>query len=254
MYKRQANGCVSTCTTEVVVNDLPSVMATATCDVGDPTYTITATLDDGGDQLSSTVGTVSGTSPDFTVSNIPDGTPVTLTVTNSITGCRDTQLVSAPVCDCDATLPTMTIGDDVCGGGDVTVTAVASMVCDELRWYDAPTGGILLGTGSSLTQNITMTTNFYVACFDMDGDCESARVEVEAIVNLLPVVTLDPVNPSCIDDSSISLMGNPTGGLFSGDGVGGQMFSPVIAGEGTHTVTYNFTDDNGCMSLSLIHI
>ena len=38
----------------------------------------------------------------------------------------------------------------------------------------------------------------------------------------------------------------PTGGAFSGPGVTGTNFDATVAGEGTHTLTYTFTDDNGC--------
>lgn len=44
----------------------------------------------------------------------------------------------------------------------------------------------------------------------------------------------------------VTLVGNPAGGTFSGPGVGGNIFDPATAGVGTHTITYTFTDANGC--------
>ncbi|MFZ4707518.1 MAG: hypothetical protein ACOYMF_16080, partial [Bacteroidales bacterium] len=40
--------------------------------------------------------------------------------------------------------------------------------------------------------------------------------------------------------------GSPTGGVYSGPGVAGGTFTPATAGVGTHTITYTFTDGNGC--------
>src|SRR5690606_908922 len=37
-----------------------------------------------------------------------------------------------------------------------------------------------------------------------------------------------------------------SGGTFSGAGVTGNSFDPTVAGAGTHTITYNYTDANGC--------
>ena len=40
--------------------------------------------------------------------------------------------------------------------------------------------------------------------------------------------------------------GSPAGGVYSGTGVAGGEFDPGVAGIGTHTITYTFTDANGC--------
>ncbi|MFT6500759.1 MAG: hypothetical protein ACJASQ_000869, partial [Crocinitomicaceae bacterium] len=36
------------------------------------------------------------------------------------------------------------------------------------------------------------------------------------------------------------------GGSYSGTGVTGGSFDPSVAGVGTHTITYDYTDSNGC--------
>ncbi|HLG02851.1 MAG TPA: T9SS type A sorting domain-containing protein, partial [Bacteroidia bacterium] len=43
-----------------------------------------------------------------------------------------------------------------------------------------------------------------------------------------------------------TLSGNPANGIFTGGGISGNMFDPAVAGLGTHTVNYNYTDPNGC--------
>ena len=48
---------------------------------------------------------------------------------------------------------------------------------------------------------------------------------------------LDPTY--CESDDHVTLIGDPTGGVFSGPGmVGGETFDPSVAGPGVHTITY----------------
>jgi len=54
----------------------------------------------------------------------------------------------------------------------------------------------------------------------------------------LPVVTSS--------SSPITLTGSPSGGTYSGTGVIFSAFNPSIAGPGTHSITYTYTDQNNC--------
>ncbi|MEJ5266599.1 MAG: PKD domain-containing protein [Bacteroidales bacterium] len=81
---------------------------------------------------------------------------VSLTVTNAngsdtktITDYIIVDLVESPV----------TQGAESCGAATLTLTASGG---DILQWYDAPTGGNLLYTGTTLTQNFTQPTTYYV--------------------------------------------------------------------------------------------
>ncbi len=76
------------------------------------------------------------------------------------------------------------------------------------------------------------------------------------VVNGLPEVTLAlSDNNACILDTGVVLSGqSPTGGFFSGTAVSGSTFDPSIAGLGTHTVTYTYTDDNGCTGTAIAEI
>jgi len=70
----------------------------------------------------------------------------------------------------------------------------------------------------------------------------------------LPVVTFTALADLCIDAGVQAGLGGgtSTGGTYSGTGVtddGNGMtysFDPATAGVGTHTITYNYTDGNGC--------
>ncbi|MBK9048575.1 MAG: hypothetical protein IPL74_18440 [Bacteroidetes bacterium] len=61
-------------------------------------------------------------------------------------------------------LAPVTTGDTRCGYGTVTLSANSSV-----KWYDAPTGGNLLGSGTTFTTNVGATTTFYAAATTNGG-------------------------------------------------------------------------------------
>lgn len=96
------------------------------------------------------------------------------------------------------------IDDSSCGGGVMTLQASAT---DSLYWYDAGTGGNLIGSGSSyITPFLTSTTVYYVETGSL---CRSLRTPVNAIVNPVsadPVVTgASNCGPGSVELSATSL-------------------------------------------------
>jgi hypothetical protein len=86
---------------------------------------------------------------------------------------------------------------------------------------------------------------------DGNGCTNSADAMFE--VYPIPVVTFTAPDDLCIDAGLQAGLsgGTPTGGLYSGGGVtdngdGTYDFDPATAGVGTHTITYDYTDPNGC--------
>lgn len=69
-----------------------------------------------------------------------------------------------------------------CGEGSVTLTAPMNF---DYRWYDAPTGGTLVGsTNTFVTPSLTATRSYYVSRY-IDG-CETERTKVDAIIFPVP--------------------------------------------------------------------
>ena len=95
------------------------------------------------------------------------------------------------------------------------------------------------------------TYTIYINSIEVDG-CTSQfgnTVMTSFTVHPLPVVTCPPSQDVCIDLTSLdlSLLGaTPAGGTFSGTSVSGDIFDPSTAGIGAHTISYSFTDGNGC--------
>lgn len=68
------------------------------------------------------------------------------------------------------------------------------------------------------------------------------------VVTPAPVVSLAPQANLCANASPVLISGaSPGGGVYSGPGVSGNTFDPVAAGSGTHTITYTYTNPEGCI-------
>jgi len=64
----------------------------------------------------------------------------------------------------------------------------------------------------------------------------------------LPQTHFSGLMPSyCENDPVVTLTGEPEGGIFSGDGMNGTIFSPELAGPGNHTIFYSYTSSSGCV-------
>jgi|JI10StandDraft_1071094.scaffolds.fasta_scaffold196446_2 hypothetical protein len=81
-------------------------------------------------------------------------------------------------------------------------------------------------------------------------------LEVEGLFNAEdgPCISTTPVSYSGLDagyvttDAPVVLVGVPVGGVFIGDGISGNTFSPPAAGEGTHGISYVYLDSNNCVN------
>ncbi|HMZ88250.1 MAG: gliding motility-associated C-terminal domain-containing protein [Chitinophagales bacterium] len=70
---------------------------------------------------------------------------------------------------------------------------------------------------------------------------------VEVTIYPLPTPTIDLIDVICLEGDPTLIIGDPAGGTFSGEGVIGDEFDPALAGDlGLYTVTYTYTDANGC--------
>lgn len=88
----------------------------------------------------------------------------------------------------------------------------------------------------------------YVDNLQTIAGCDSVITTV-VTVNPLPAVSVSAFSMStvCLDDAVVSLpSASPAGGTFSGNGVSGGNFDPMMAGAGTHDVIYMYADSNGC--------
>jgi len=81
-----------------------------------------------------------------------------------------------------------------------------------------------------------------------ENDCGiGAYSDPLLITRYLPEVTLEPFDTVCVEWPAFELTGGmPADGEYSGPGVENGWFDPAIAGIGTHTITYTYTDPSSC--------
>ena len=95
----------------------------------------------------------------------------------------------------------------------------------------------------------TSSTPYQLTVSVTDDGCPyNSSFSVTYNITVSPnVATLQPLTDVCEDSPIISLnQGVPSGGVYSGAGVVGNSFNPSIAGPGTHSITYAFTNNIGC--------
>jgi hypothetical protein len=114
----------------------------------------------------------------------------------------------------------------------------------------SPAGGTYSGSGVTGTQfdpSVTGVGSFPITYSYTDpSGCSGSVIETITVIQG-PTVTLDPYADVCSTDAFFTLTGGtPSNGTYSGPGVTGGVFNPTAAGVGVHTITYTFTDGNGC--------
>ena len=88
------------------------------------------------------------------------------------------------------------------------------------------------------------TPGVYKAEFSSYSQCSA---ESSTITIFDPIVTFPSLNSICSTSNSINLnSATPSGGIYSGLGVLNNIFNPSLAGVGSHSISYMFTDTNGC--------
>lgn len=220
-----ANGCTGTSTVTVNVNSSPTVSGGSNQSVcAGQSVTLSGA---GANSYTWTGGVTNG------VSFVPSMNQ-TYTVTGTDgNGCTNTATVSVTV----NALPTISGGSDqtICAGTQLTLSGSGGV---SYTWTGGVTNGVPFTPAMNQTYTVTGT--------DGNGCTNTATVSVT--VNALPSVNISTpsVTTYCINDPNVTLSGTPTGGGFTGAGMSGNVFNPSSAGIGSHTITYTYTDGNGC--------
>lgn len=68
-----------------------------------------------------------------------------------------------------------------------------------------------------------------------------------------PDVNINPAGPFCESGNPQTLSASPTGGSWGG-AVNSNVFDPKLFGIGSHTITYTYSDNNGCTNTDSIDI
>ncbi len=121
-----------------------------------------------------------------------------------------------------------------------------------------PAGGVFSGTNISdefLNPTLFSPGTYYAYYTYTDSmGCSNTDTASFNIVNAATVFFSGISTYYCENESPDTLTGIPSGGIFSGNGVTGNVFSPSIAGGGVHQVVYTFDNLNGCLSYDSVEV
>lgn len=225
-------------------NQLEGGITNATCTVPFPIGTMSVTLP---------TGTFTWYSDVTLMTQIGTGASQSPTITNGATNYYVTETFSGTTsCESASSMVTITINTNPT---NVTFAALND-ICEGASNYTlvegAPVGGTYSGTGVTAgtfnpaiagAGNVTISLTYTFT----DGNNCSADATQSITVNAAPTATLAAFSTVCVYNPSMALTGGaPAGGTYSGPGVTGGDFDPATAGNGTHTITYTYTDGNNC--------
>ncbi|GJM31499.1 MAG: hypothetical protein DHS20C18_05000 [Saprospiraceae bacterium] len=247
------NGCVSTERTPITltVNPLPSVIDTLTLCAPDLlTYTLTVSFNDA-DQLVASLGNVQNSgSGNFIISDIPTGSNLSLTATNSATTCSAIFNFSSPSCPCPPVELPISDGDrEICEGDALVALSVATSVENTVDWYDAATGGALLQSNTLSYLPITPGIYYAETRNVINGCVQNTRVPVSLVVNDNPILVItNAIDPGCnLTNGSIELEAiQGTAPYTYAEGNGPFQDEATFVNLGPGTFDFIVVDDKGC--------
>ncbi len=165
-----------------------------------------------------------------TINIYPDLTSQILVTGTDSNGCSKTDTLLIKVAT-----PELNFPDTIYGCGSVLLNA-------------GNEGDTYLWSNSSTQQTLLVNTSgtYWVLVTDTIFGCENSDT---LMVQPLPKPVTElllPQDTFCKQNNAIALNGIPSGGIYYGDGVNGNMFVPSNALPGVDTLYYYYTDPNGC--------
>jgi len=132
---------------------------------------------------------------------------------------------------------------EICEGETVTVSH-SSTNYNAVQWFS--------GDGASSSNNSTTfiynDAGVYTITLEATNANGSDVATVTVIVNAATPVTMGGLPGSTGSILPITLSATPAGGVFTGPGVVFSAFNPSLSGPGVHTITYTYTNSDGCTS------
>lgn len=241
--------CPNSSSDEVTVTVAPPLTITAngtgptTCGGNDGSITISGLLGNTSYQVSLNGNNSTATSSPGGQIPIGNLTTGSYSVSVSLNGCGSNVVaidLSDPIVIDPPSLAVVP-SNMVCVGESVVLTATGENGAT-FNWT-APSGCGSSASGTYTVSDITGTCGGVYQVTQTTMGCTSAPASVTITVNDLPVLDAGTYGPFCLNDPVVTLNPTPSGGVFSGTGVSGNAFSPS---SGTQTITYNYTDANGC--------
>ncbi|PSJ76097.1 hypothetical protein C7N43_15585 [Sphingobacteriales bacterium UPWRP_1] len=250
-------------------NNCPNVLSVTVDSFASPAATMSATatacgLDEGTAAITVTGGTapLSYTWSHDATLNAPDATNlapgdylVTITDANNCTATAQatvdgSMLPPAPLCGTATNSSVAFVWDPVPGatGYEIVIDGGAPQTLPAgTTSYD------VTGLAQNTTVTITVTAVGPAECgnsITVSQDCTSLDIACPPITPEINGLAAG----YCIDETAVTLTGTPAGGTFSGSSISGNSFDPATAGTGVHTITYDYTNPDGCFYTTTLDV
>lgn len=246
------NGCTDTDSITVLVNPLPGIeIVSVNCDPSLTTYRVEVQVEST-HTLSAAVGEViDNGGGSFSITSIPAGTDLILTITDPNVNCSIQETVTAPDCSCPTDIPPPLSGGDqsYCQGDDIPALSVTVPDTLSVNWFDAASGGQLLFQ-SSTTYTPTAPGTYYAEAFVISNGCPSlSRTAVTLIELAPPPVSILGDTIICAGETTILTATGADTYLWN---TGATSETIEVGAAGTYTVTG--TDANGCTATATVQV
>lgn len=178
------------------------------------------------------------------VTTVTPGSTTTYTVTGtSAAGCQNASTIEIEVKN--TPVAAITTSTTLCTGSNITFDGSGSTNSDSFSW--TLTGGSPSSSTATGGTTVYSAPGTYTVSLTTTNICGSDTETASITVNASPTASFSLASDTaCLTGGLVGLSGTPSGGTFSGTGVSGTNFDPSVAGIGTYTITYSYTDGNGC--------
>lgn len=142
-----------------------------------------------------------------------------------------------------------------CQGGTQTFSIAAVAGASSYNWT-YPQGWSLLSGQGTPTLSLQLGTGSGQVCVTPINTCGQGTASCVTVTsNPIPSVSFTGLpGTACLNSGSYNLVGTPMGGSFSGNGIFGNTFLPAVAGVGSSSITYTYTDGYGCANSSTAQV
>jgi hypothetical protein len=172
----------------------------------------------------------------------------TYTVTNTIAASGGCSASSFSVSLAVVPTPTIDVFSvSICAGYSVTIGS-PGMLGVSYSWtgpngFTSNQAVFVLPNVTPAMSGVYTLTGTYNGCSHQDSMVLSVLGDTAVTISGLPA-------DACTNGTAVTLTATPAGGTFNGPGISGAVFSPAVAGAGTHLITYSYFDTSvGCTSI-----
>ena len=153
-------------------------------------------------------------------------------------------------CENNTTIETTVIDPSAVEAGNNQNLCIDEAPVD-LDQFASPPGGTWSGpglNGSVFDPSAAGSGNHVLTYTVGSGNC-AVSDDMIITVNDLPIVSTESNFEICVNESAVTLGATPVGGTWTSNNGGvivGSVFNPSASGEGVFSLTYSYTDANGC--------